>query len=192
MKKTFRLLFLLPLFVLLGSVARGSVAATLPLAELAKPGRVLMLRHAEAPGVGDPPGFRLDDCGTQRNLDDSGRHQARTLGTRLANAGVVPARVYSSQWCRCLETARLLQLGPVTELPALNSFFERSQHREATIAALRSFLASLPPDGPPVVLVTHQFTINAFTSAGTPSGGGSIFQLDGTGNPRWLGTLPAN
>ncbi len=192
MKTTFRLLFLLPLFVLLGSVARGSVAATLPLAELAKPGRVLMLRHAQAPGVGDPPGFRLDDCATQRNLDDSGRRQARALGARLANAGVAAARVYSSQWCRCLETARLLQLGPVTELPALNSFFERSQHREATIAALRAFLASLPADGPPVVLVTHQFTINAFTSAGTPSGGGSFFQLDGTGNPRWLGTLPAD
>ena len=192
MKRTFRLLFLLPLFVLLGSVARGSVAATLPLAELAKPGRVLMLRHAEAPGVGDPPGFRLDDCATQRNLDDSGRRQARTLGTRLATAGVAAAQVYSSQWCRCLETARLLQLGPVTGLPALNSFFERSQDRDATITALRSFLARLPPDGPPVVLVTHQFTINAFTSAGTPSGGGSFFQLDGTGNPRWLGTLPAN
>ena len=189
MKTTFRLLFLLPLFVLLGSVARGSVAATLPLAELAKPGRVLMLRHAEAPGVGDPPGFRLDDCDTQRNLDDSGRQQARALGSRLANAGVTAARVYSSQWCRCLETARLLQLGTVTGLPALNSFFERPQERAATIAALRSFLASLPADGPPVVLVTHQFTINAFTSAGTPSGGGSIFQLDGTGNPRWLGSL---
>jgi len=191
-KTTFRLLFLLPLLVLLASVARGSVAETLPLTELAKPGRVLMLRHAQAPGVGDPPGFRLDDCATQRNLDDSGRRQARALGNRLANAGVAAARVYSSQWCRCLETARLLQLGPVTGLPALNSFFERSQDRDATIAALRSFLASLPADGPPVVLVTHQFTINAFTSAGTPSGGGSIFQLDGTGNPRWLGTLPAD
>ena len=77
MKTTFRLLFLLPLLVLLASVARGSVAETLPLSELAKPGRVLMLRHAEAPGVGDPSGFRLDDCATQRNLDDSGRRQAR-------------------------------------------------------------------------------------------------------------------
>ena len=191
-KTTVRLLFLLPLFVLLASIARGTMAEPLPLTELAKPGRVLMLRHAQAPGVGDPPGFRLDDCATQRNLDDSGRRQARALGTRLATAGVAAAQVYSSQWCRCLETARLLQLGPVTGLPALNSFFERSQDRDATIAALRAFLASLPPDGPPVVLVTHQFTINAFTSAGTPSGGGSIFQLDGTGNPRWLGTLPAD
>ena len=192
MKTAFRFLFLLPLFVLLASLSRGAVAEPLPLGELAKPGRVLMLRHAEAPGVGDPPGFRLDDCSTQRNLDDSGRRQALALGARLANAGVTAARVYSSQWCRCLETARLLQLGAVTGLPVLNSFFERSQDRDATIAALRSFLASLPVDGPPVVLVTHQFTINAFTSAGTPSGGGSIFQLDGTGNPRWLGTLPAD
>ncbi len=132
MKTTFRLLFLLPLFVLLASLSRGILAETLPLTELAKPGRVLMLRHAQAPGVGDPPGFRLDDCATQRNLDDSGRRQARALGSRLANAGVATARVYSSQWCRCLETARLLQLGPVSELPALNSFFERSQDRDAT------------------------------------------------------------
>ena len=192
MKTTVRLLFLLPLFVLLASIARGTIAEPLPLTELTKPGRVLMLRHAQAPGVGDPPGFRLGDCATQRNLDDSGRRQARAQGTRLATVGVAAAQVYSSQWCRCLETARLLQLGPVTGLPALNSFFERSQDRDATIAALRAFLASLPPDGQPVVLVTHQFTINAFTSAGTPSGGGSIFQLNGTGNPRWLGTLPTD
>jgi phosphohistidine phosphatase SixA len=191
-KTTFRLLVLLPLFVLLAFLSRGTVAEPLHLTELAKPGRVLMLRHAEAPGVGDPPGFRLDDCATQRNLDDSGRRQARALGIRLANAGVTAARLYSSQWCRCLETARLLQLGTVTPLPALNSFFERPQERDATVAALRSFLASLPADGPPGVLVTHQFTINAFTSAGTPTGGGSIFQLDGTGKPRWLGTIPAN
>lgn len=190
MTTTFRLL--LPLFVLLASLSRGTVAEPLSLAELAKPGRILMLRHAEAPGVGDPPGFRLDDCATQRNLDESGRRQARALGIRLLDAGLGAARVYSSEWCRCLETARLLQLGPVTGLPALNSFFERPQERDARIRALRSFLAGLPPDGPPVVLVTHQFTINAFTRAGTPPGGGSIFQLDGTGSPRWLGTLPSD
>jgi len=191
-KTAFRFLFMLPFFVLLASQAGGSVAATLPLSELAKPGRVLILRHAEAPGVGDPPGFRLGDCATQRNLNESGRRQAQAIGARLANAGVTTAQVYSSQWCRCLETARLLKLGPVNRLPALNSFFEHPEEREATIAALRAFLASLPMDGPPVVLVTHQVTINAFTSSGTPTGGGSFFQLDGTGNPRWLGTLPAN
>lgn len=167
-------------------------AEPVPLEELAKPGRVLMLRHANAPGVGDPPGFSLSDCSTQRNLDAAGRAQARELGERLARAGVPRAKVYSSQWCRCLETARLLQLGPVTELPALNSFFGRSQDRQSNVAALRAFLARLPADGPPVVLVTHQFTLNDFTSQGTVSGGGTIFQLDGTGEPRALGAIQAN
>ena len=170
----------------------AQAAEPVPLEELAKPGRVLMLRHANAPGVGDPPGFKLDDCPTQRNLDAAGRAQAAQLGERLAKAGVSRAKVFSSQWCRCLETARLLQLGPVTELPALNSFFGRSQDRQSNLAALRAFLARLPTDGPPVVLVTHQFTINDFTSTGTVSGGGTIFELNGTGEPRALGAIEAN
>lgn len=167
----------------------GVADEALPLSELAKPGRVLMLRHAQAPGNGDPPGFVLADCATQRNLDAAGRAQARALGQRLAAAGVAAAKVYSSQWCRCLETARLLELGPVTPLPALNSFYNRPQQRAATVGELRAFLAGLPADGAPVVLVTHQFTINAFTGSGTPSGGGSIFQLDGSGAPRRLGEI---
>ncbi|MDP2134354.1 MAG: histidine phosphatase family protein [Sulfuritalea sp.] len=166
--------------------------ATVALAELAHPGRLLMLRHATAPGTGDPAHFRLEDCATQRNLDAGGRAQAAALGKRLARAGVPGARVYSSQWCRCLETARLLELGPVEPLPALNSFFGRPQQREATIAVLREFLAALPPGGPPIVLVTHQFTINAFTGEGTPSGGGSVFELNGTGAPRLLGAIESD
>ncbi len=178
---------------LLALVASGPASADpIPLAELAKPGRVMMLRHAIAPGIGDPPGFRIDDCATQRNLDDNGRRQAQALGKQLAKAGVTAPRIYSSQWCRCLETARLLQLGPVTALPALNSFYQQTQNREAHIAELRAFLAKLPVDGPPVILVTHQFTINVFTDAGAPSGGGSVFQLNGSGAPRWLGSLPAD
>lgn len=167
-----------------------AVADSISLAELARPGRVLLLRHAFAPGIGDPPGFRLNDCATQRNLNDAGRTQAKTLGRHLAAAGVVTATVYSSQWCRCLETARLLQLGEVTALPALNSFFARPEERPARIDALRAFLARLPVDGPPIILVTHQVTLNAFTDAMTPSGGGSLFELNGSGSPRWLGSIP--
>lgn len=167
-------------------------AATVALADLAQPGRVLMLRHALAPGNGDPPGFRLNDCSSQRNLDDTGRQQARALGRALANVGIRSARVYSSQWCRCQETARLLDQGPVTLLPALNSTYGRPQDRASRVAALRAFLAQLPVDGGPVVLVTHQFTINEFTQAGTPSGGGSLFQLNGTSEPVWLGSLAAD
>lgn len=167
-------------------------AGPLPFGELSKPGRVLLLRHALAPGTGDPAGFRLRDCSTQRNLDASGRSQAVKLGERLARAGISRARVYSSQWCRCLDTARLLDLGPVTELAALNSFFERPQERDANIAALRAFLAKLPADGPPVVLVTHQVTISALTGVFAASGGGVLLQLDGSPTPRVLGELGTN
>jgi len=167
-------------------------AEPLPLAELAKAGRVLMLRHANAPGTGDPPNFKPGDCSTQRNLDAAGRAQAAQLGERLAKAGVARAKVYSSQWCRCLETARLLKLGPVSELPALNSFYGRTPDRDTNLAALRAFLAGLPTDGPPMVLVTHQFTINAFTGQGTVSGGGTVFEVNATGAPRALGEIEAN
>lgn len=169
--------------------AAGWAAETMPLAEFAKPGRVLMLRHTNAPGTGDPPNFTLENCATQRNLDEVGRAQAMVLGQRLAEAGVKDVKVYSSQWCRCLDTARLLKLGPVEPLPALNSFYQRSEQREQTLAALRAFLAKLPTGGPPVVLVTHQFTINAFTSEATASGGGSLFELNATGAPRLLGAI---
>lgn len=163
-----------------------------PLAELAKPGRLLMLRHALAPGNGDPPGFTLGDCATQRNLDDAGRGQARRMGDRLRRAGVARATVYSSQWCRCLETARLLDVGPVAELPALNSFYNRAEVREARIAALRAFVARLPLNGPPVIFATHQFTIGEFTGGGTGSGGGMVFELNGTGAPRPIGAVSAD
>jgi phosphohistidine phosphatase SixA len=174
------------------SAVPARAADTLPLTELARPGRVLMLRHANAPGVGDPPQFKLNDCTTQRNLDAVGRAQAAELGARLAGAGVTQARVYSSQWCRCLETARLLKLGAPAELPALNSFFGRSQDREPNLAALRRFLAGLPVNGPPVILVTHQVTISGITGEGTASGGGHLLQLNGSGTPKVLGPIEAN
>ncbi|WP_418316970.1 histidine phosphatase family protein [Piscinibacter sakaiensis] len=172
--------------------APAFAADTLPLSELAKPGRLLMLRHANAPGFGDPPEFRLGDCSTQRQLDAAGRAQAVALGKRLAAAGVTQARLWSSQWCRCLETARLLGLGEPVELPALNSFFGRSEQREPRVAALRQFLATLPADGPPVVLVTHQVTITAFTGEGIAAGAGALFELRPGGEPRLLGQIAPN
>jgi broad specificity phosphatase PhoE len=170
----------------------AAAADVLPLAELAKPGRVLMLRHALAPGIGDPPNFKLGDCSTQRNLDATGRAQAAELGARLRKAGVTQAKVYSSQWCRCLETARLLKVGMPEELPALNSFFGRAEDREPNLAALRKFLAALPVDGPAVILVTHQVTISGITGEGTASGGGHLLELNRTGAPRLLGRIAAD
>lgn len=85
-------------------------------------GVVLMIRHALAPGIGDPEDFTLGDCTTQRNLNDEGRAQAKVLGEWLRKHGITKVRLYSSQWCRCMETARLMNFGDVTPLPALNSF----------------------------------------------------------------------
>ena len=176
--------------ILLAAVAQA--AEPLSLEALAGPGRVLMVRHAYAPGTGDPADFRLGDCSTQRNLDARGRAQAVALGARLRKAGIAHARVYSSQWCRCLETARLLDLGPVEPLPALNSFFDRPHERDGRIAAVRAFLAGLAPDGSPVVLVTHQVTITALTGRYMASGAGVILDVRGPDSPHLLGAIKAD
>lgn len=128
-----------------------------------------LLRHALAPGTGDPDNFRLGDCSTQRNLSDAGREQARAIGATLRQFGLANAAVYSSQWCRCLETARLLGLGPVQELPVLNSFFsDRSQAADQT-RQLDAWLTARS-DSAPLLLVTHQVNITALTSVVPVSG----------------------
>ena len=152
-------------------------------------GQVLMIRHAYAPGTGDPPDFRIGDCATQRNLNEEGRSQARRIGQWLKARGITRARIYSSQWCRCLETARLLDLGPVTELPALNSFFERPQDREPNLRALGAFLADQPATGELIVLVTHFVTIAGITGEGVGSGESVVLKLDGQGGYAVLGRL---
>jgi phosphohistidine phosphatase SixA len=152
-------------------------------------GHVLLLRHAEAPGTGDPAGFRLGDCSTQRDLSEAGREQARAIGDWLRDRGITRARVYSSQWCRCLETAELLALGPVVELPGLNSFFNRPQDRAPNLAALREFLQDRPPGGEALILVTHQVTISALTGEYTASGEGVLATLDQDGALRTVGRI---
>jgi len=139
---------------------------------------ILMIRHALAPGSGDPANFRIGDCSTQRNLDDQGRKQARTIGDWLRSNGISSARVYSSQWCRCLETAELLEMGAVAELPALNSFYELTQDRQPNLKALRKFIAEQPSDGVLIILVTHFVTISAITNEGVSSGEGALLELN--------------
>ena len=170
------------LTMLVAGVTYGSWAAPNDVIEqIPTTGHVLVIRHAEAPGFGDPPGFRVGDCTTQRNLNDAGRAQARAIGDWLRARGVERARVYSSQWCRCMETAKLLGLGAVTELPALNSFFESPQDREPNLAALKDFFERQPLDGELVVLVTHQVTINALSGVFPASGTGVLMALEPDG-----------
>jgi len=148
-----------------------------------------LIRHALAPGVGDPAEFRIDDCATQRNLSDEGREQARALGERLRAEGVAAASVYSSQWCRCLETARLLDLGEVKELPALNSFFNDRSKAEQQSDVLMSFLRAAPPSDP-LVLVTHQVNIRALTGQATRSGEIVVVALPPGEQASVLGRIP--
>jgi broad specificity phosphatase PhoE len=180
----------LPAMLLVGLLAPLAFAGAVdPAALLAGEGRVLVLRHALAPGTGDPDNFRVEDCSTQRNLDARGRAQAAAIGGRLRELGVAQARVHSSQWCRCLDTARLLDLGPVRELPALNSFFQRPQEREPNLAALRRFLDAQPRDGGLLVLVTHQVTVSALSSQFVGSGEGVVLDLQPGGGLRVLGRV---
>ncbi len=89
-----------------------------------QPGVHAIMRHASAPGFGDPEGFTLGNCKTQRNLSETGREEARALGEAIRSQGIQLTAIFSSQWCRCLDTARELKLGKVQALPALNSFFQ--------------------------------------------------------------------
>jgi hypothetical protein len=152
-------------------------------------GHILMIRHAYAPGSGDPANFKIGDCATQRNLNDSGRSQARAIGDWLRSKGIKDAKVYSSQWCRCLETAALLNFGPVAELPALNSFYGEPQNREPNIKTLRSFIATLPADGELVIFVTHFENILEISGEGVSPGEGVVLKLKEGGAYDVIGSL---
>src|SRR5210317_2123048 len=123
---------------------------------------VMFMRHALAPGYGDPSHFDVNDCSTQRNLDATGRAQAESLGRVLRKHQINFTEVKSSQWCRCQETARLLNVGKVLSFTGLNSFFEEHADREQTLRNLKRYLDSLKQDEL-VFLVTHQVVISAVT-----------------------------
>jgi broad specificity phosphatase PhoE len=147
-----------------------------------------LLRHAIAPGTGDPPQFTLERCDTQRNLSDRGREQARKIGNRFRENGIDNARLLSSQWCRCLETAGLLGLGPVEALPALNSFFDRFERQGSQTRMLEKWLSKQDLDQP-LVLVTHQVNITALTGIYPASGELVIVRRSKNGDLAAVGTI---
>ena len=127
-------------------------------------GYVLLIRHAAThPGIGDPPGFRLAVCSTQRNLSDQGRRDARAIGAAFRKRGIPLGPVLSSRWCRCLDTARLA-FGRVEEAPMLDSMFRDSEAAGRT--KVREVLAKVAAyrDKPNLVLVTHDINIRALVN----------------------------
>ena len=130
---------------------------------------VVFLRHALAPGYGDPPEFNIDNCKTQRNLNDAGQDQARSIGLNLKMIGVSFDEIYSSEWCRCLETASLMNLGEVISFTGLNSFFQDHYDKEDTLRQLMKRLEGLDKTNR-ILMVTHQVVISAITGINVGSG----------------------
>jgi phosphohistidine phosphatase SixA len=152
---------------------------------------IALFRHATAPGVGDPPGLRIGDCGTQRILDERGRAEARRIGEAFRRRGIGVGRVLSSRWCRALETASLaFSPQQVQEEPAFDSFFSDAQAEPARTARALSILRQWKGPGA-LVVVTHQVNIRALTNISTTSAEGLVVRFDGSGGPplRVLGRL---
>lgn len=163
-----RLLILLVWFAVVPFSAAASDDAGL-WAKLKTPGHFAIMRHALAPGTGDPADFDVADCRTQRNLSAAGRRQSERTGDAFRKNGIAEAAVYSSRWCRCLDTARLLNLGPVKALEPLNSFFADMSRGPAQIRTLRETVAAMDL-ARPVVMVTHQVVITGLADVFPASG----------------------
>jgi phosphohistidine phosphatase SixA len=152
--------------------------------KLRSSGYVLLMRHASAPGLGDPPNYTLDDCKTQRNLDAEGRRQAVVVGDWLRKQGVQSASVFSSIWCRCKDTAALLGFDAYQVEPSLGSFFDEMAKAPESNRALQRFVAqSLTVKGErALILVTHHVNILEFSGENVASGDLVLVKVDASGN----------
>ncbi len=182
-----RLLLILPALIVLSAfapVARADEAAAW---EALRKGGIALFRHAIAPGVGDPPGFRLGQCDTQRNLDAAGRAQAARIGAAFQRESVNVREVLSSRWCRALDTAELAFPGRVTPAPIFDSSFQdRTTEPAQTDAARRRLLAWKRAGA--LVVVTHQVNITALTGIFPASGEGIVLVPEG-GRLREVGRI---
>ncbi|MBT3145452.1 histidine phosphatase family protein [Neptunomonas phycophila] len=146
------------------------------------------MRHAIAPGIGDPSNFTLGERDTQRNLSNAGVNQAKRIGDRFREQGITEADVYSSEWFRCLDTANLLALGGVTPQPLLNSFFQDTSQKSEQTQELRQWIIQQNTDNPRV-LVTHQVNITALTGVYPSSGEIVVLRVGEGSDLTVLGTI---
>ncbi|MBX2857420.1 MAG: histidine phosphatase family protein [Cellvibrionaceae bacterium] len=157
----------------------------------------ILMRHALAPGTGDPENFQIGDCGSQRNLSEKGRRQAQVIGETLRSRGITSPKVYTSQWCRCRDTAQLLDFKSVADLPIINSFFRdfrrREQQTEATLKWLYKHTAQKSRSGgAPLILVTHQVNITALTGVFPSSGEMVVVALNQAGKLELIARWPTS
>ena len=158
--------------------------------DLTQPGAIVLFRHATAPGVGDPANFKLNDCSTQRNLDDRGRAEARKLGEQFRSRKVKVDAVLTSQWCRTRDTAKLaFGEGVVKDEPAFNSSFRTSAEiGDAQTAQARAILSRWRGPGT-LVVVTHQVNITALTGVNPASAEGVVVRPAADGSLKVLGSV---
>jgi len=183
-------------WALVAAVSAPTLADEAGWAALARPGAIVLIRHAYAPGVGDPPGMRLGDCASQRNLDAQGRADAVRLGERLRQRGVRVGAVMHSPWCRTRETASLAMASAsspaVREEPAFGSFFGGHGDSARQTAAAREILRRWT--GPGALLVfTHQVNVQGLTGMGLSTAEGLVVRVPpGEGPLQVLGRISPN
>ena len=172
-----------------GGAARAATAEDALWALLRDGRHVILMRHTSTVATAgfDPPGFRLDDCATQRSLSDFGRDEARGIGAAFRARGIPVGRILSSRWCRCLETARLAY-GAVEAWPALDSFHEDRARAPAQTAEVKR-LAGQRPAGGNLVLVTHEANVAAVTGLSPAPGEMIILTPTGDGGFGTAGRL---
>ena len=133
-------------------------------------GKIIFIRHAYAPGSGDPDNFNLNDCSTQRNLSEEGREQAKLIGKFFRENHIKVDKVLSSEWCRCKETAKIAFRNFSTN-SFLNSFYNPlfAKNRNKQVKDLNNYIETLKTNGN-LILVTHYVLISEVLNYNPSSG----------------------
>ena len=131
---------------------------------------IIFVRHTLAPGFGDPQNFNIDNCNTQRNLNEEGRNQAKIIGNVFKKNNLIFSEILSSEWCRCKETTDLLNIGEWKTFGGLNSFFQKHSNKREVMKKLIDKIEKLD-DNHFILMVTHLVIINEITGISPPSGG---------------------
>ncbi|HWH39921.1 MAG TPA: histidine phosphatase family protein [Usitatibacter sp.] len=180
------------LLAALGAAAAPCMALEDIWSRLRHGGLVILMRHGSTEGgYGDPPDFRLDDCRTQRNLGEAGRAEARRVGERLRAERVPIARVYTSPWCRCRETARIA-FGEAEDWEALGLFIDAPDREADATARVLKRIASYARTKPHgnVAMVTHAVNIAALSQRTVKPAEIVVMRPDGCCGARTIEVIP--